>query len=261
MEKFIIAVDLDETLLGDNKVVSQRNKDALNKCKELGFIIAISSTRGYGSCERIAKEISADYVCCHSGNMIVKVDTEEIIYQKPFQKAEFQEMVKEFLPLTQKIIIDSVKGLYGDIDVQAPEDKDLVDTWGVKHLSLNEMLEKEIFKVCVWYEDSYKDKIIDFCEKKNYICRPMRGNNFMLITQKDSDKFYALKKLAELFEINISNIVVFGDDDSDALSIEKSGYGVAMANARESVLKKAKYVTSSNNDDGVACFLEDLFNF
>ena len=90
MEKFIIAVDLDETLLNDNKVVSQRNKDAIKKCKDMGYIVAISSTRGYGSCEKIAKEISADFVCCHSGNMIVKVSNEEIVFGKRnSQKGEF----------------------------------------------------------------------------------------------------------------------------------------------------------------------------
>ena len=259
MDKFIIALDLDETLLNDNKVVSQRNKNAIIECKKRGGVIAISSTRGYGSCEEIAKEISADYVCCHSGNMIVKTDTEEIIYKKAFQKAEFEEMLEAFLPLTSKIVIDSVKRLYGEFDENDENDKEMVKTWGVEHLSFKEMLEKEIFKVCVWYEESYKDKIIDFCERHDYICRPMRGNSFMLITQKNSDKFYALEKLAEMFKIGTANIVVFGDDDSDKMSIENAGYGVAMANSRESVLNAAKHITSSNNDDGVAEFLEKLF--
>lgn len=259
MEKFIIAVDLDETLLNDNKVVSQRNKDAIKKCKDMGYIVAISSTRGYGSCEKIAKEISADFVCCHSGNMIVKVSNEEIVYQKPFEKTELDEMVETFSKFTRKIVVDSIKNLFGEFDENEKADREMVETWGVKFLSLNEISQKEVFKVCVWYEENYKDKIIEFCEEKNYICRPMRGNSFMLITQKDSDKFYALEKLAEKFEIDIANIVVFGDDDSDALSIEKCGYGVAMSNSRDSVLKKAKHITTSNNDDGVAKFLEKLF--
>ena len=53
-------------------------------------------------------------------------------------------------------------------------------------------------------------------------------------------------------------LVVFGDDSSDKLSIKMAGFGVAVSNARPEVLDVAKYVTESNDEDGVASFLEKM---
>ena len=49
-----------------------------------------------------------------------------------------------------------------DYDENEKADREMVETWGVKFLSLNEISQKEVFKVCVWYEENYKDKIIEF---------------------------------------------------------------------------------------------------
>ena len=253
MEKYIIALDLDETLLKDDKTVSNRTLKTLQECKNKNCKIVISSTRGYGSCEKIAKQISADYVCCQSGNMIVEVDSENIIYQKAFSKPEIETMLKEFTLYTNNIMVDSVKNLYGGVADET------ATTWGVIPLKLEEIPQKQVFKVCVFYNEQFKDKIVEFCNNQNYVCRPMRGAPFMLITQKDSDKYYALEKLANILNVTPKQIVVFGDDDSDLLSIQKAGVGVAMSNSRESVLKNAKNIAESNNDDGVAKFLEKMF--
>ena len=83
----------------------------------------------------------------------------------------------------------------------------------------------------------------------------MRNENIMLVTPGGSDKFYALEKLLEILDIDIDHLMVFGDDTSDMLSIQKAGFGVAMENSREEVKEKAKIITSSNDDDGVAKFL------
>ncbi len=252
--KYIIALDLDETLLKDDKTLSERNKLAIAKCKEMGAIITISSTRGYGSCEEIAKEISADYVCCHSGNMIVDVSNENIVYKKGFNKSELTSMINTFSHFTKNIIVDSVKNLYGGIGDETAK------YWGVLPLPLDKIPNKEIFKMCVWYDNSFRKNIEQYCNTHNFICRPMRGAPFMLITPQDSDKFYALEHLAKLLNIKLENVIVFGDDDSDSLSIQKVGIGVAMANSNERVLKIAKNITSTNNNDGVAEFLENMFS-
>ncbi len=253
MSKYIIALDLDETLLKDDKSLSNRNKKAIEMCKNKEAYIVISSARGYGSCENIAREVSADFVCCQSGNMIVNVNNGEVVYKKGFSKSEMTDMIKTFSPLTKNIVVDSINNLYGGIGDETAK------FWGVIPMSLEEIPEIEVFKACVWYDENVKEKIIKYCDEHKYICRPMRGSPFMLITPPNSDKYYALEQLANILNVDMQNLIVFGDDDSDLMSIEKAGVGVAMANSRDTVLQKAKNVTSSNNDDGVAEFLEKFF--
>ena len=70
----------------------------------------------------------------------------------------------------------------------------------------------------------------------------------------------ALIELAEHLGIGIKNIMAFGDGDNDKSMIDTAGIGVAMANATTKVKAVADEITLSNNDDGVAEFLEKFFN-
>ena len=57
--------------------------------------------------------------------------------------------------------------------------------------------------------------------------------------------------------INDALYNAFGDDFGDQEMIEKAKIGVAMKNSQPVVLEHAKYVTLSNEEDGVAHFIED----
>jgi hydroxymethylpyrimidine pyrophosphatase-like HAD family hydrolase len=53
--------------------------------------------------------------------------------------------------------------------------------------------------------------------------------------------------------------MAFGDGQNDISMIETAGIGVAMDNATDEVKAVADSITLSNNDDGVAVFLEEFF--
>ena len=247
--KYIIALDLDETLLNSKGEVSQFSQEVLKRFKENGCIIAISSTRGYGSCKKIAKIISADYVCCQSGNMIVdKVGN--IVYKNGFSKQEIKDLIDLSKKFTKAIVVDSDTNLYGGLN------DDFAKSWGVIHQDVDSLANLDVYKFCVYFEPEYRKIIEEYCKQHGYVCREMKSDPYLLITPANSDKFYALEHLIKLTNLDLEHLVVFGDDNSDSLSIKKAKYGVAMANAREEVKSNAKYVTKSNNEDGVAYFLE-----
>ncbi|MBR4938874.1 MAG: HAD family phosphatase, partial [Kiritimatiellae bacterium] len=62
----------------------------------------------------------------------------------------------------------------------------------------------------------------------------------------------ALARFAEHLGCTIDNCMSFGDGLNDLTMIEAAGIGVAMANARDEVKSVADYITSTNDDDGVA---------
>jgi Cof subfamily protein (haloacid dehalogenase superfamily) len=251
---YIIAVDLDETLLNSNLEITNTTLETLAKCKDAGFKIAISSTRGYGSCEKVANLISADYVCCQAGNMIVDAD-KNIIYRHPFSKQELSDFIDYFTVFTDNITIDSDTCLY------SAASSDFSRSWGVINKPVSEIKEMPAYKICAYYDQSYKQEMKEYCKKHNFVCREMRGNDFMmLITPSNSDKYYALEQLINILNTDHSKLIVFGDDTSDLLSIQKAGFGVAMSNSKKEVLENAKYITLSNDEDGIAHFLNKTFN-
>lgn len=250
-KKYIIALDLDETLLNSKKEISVRTLNVLKRMKEYGCVLAVSSTRGYGSCLKTAEIISADYICCQSGNMIVDKKG-EIIYKNPFNQDEVANLIEEFKPHTKVFIMDSDKNLFGGLN------DDFAKSWGVSYCDLDSLKKINSYKMCVGFTPDIKDLITDYCNRHNYVCREMRTDPYMLITPGGSDKYYALEKLMEILNTDLKHLLVFGDDNSDLLSIQKAGFGVAVANSKEEVLKEAKFITASNDEDGVALFLENF---
>ena len=110
-----------------------------------------------------------------------------------------------------------------------------------------------------------EDKLDRFYEEnkealeKDYMT--MRNESYALeVLKKSSGKSNGLKKLCEYLDIDLENVAYFGDGSNDIESIKIAGLGIAMANASKEIKEAADYVTSSNDEGGVAEFLEKLFN-
>lgn len=69
-------------------------------------------------------------------------------------------------------------------------------------------------------------------------------------------KGMALLKLGEIFGISREEIAAFGDGSNDTMMLKTVGMGVAMANAMPEVKKAADRLTDSNDEEGVARFIE-----
>ena len=69
---------------------------------------------------------------------------------------------------------------------------------------------------------------------------------------KTAHKGNALKRFAEHLGYSLENCMAFGDGMNDFTMVEAAGLGIAMENAEPEVKRVAKYVTLSNDDDGVA---------
>lgn len=89
-----------------------------------------------------------------------------------------------------------------------------------------------------------------------------RGENLYGFINKNAGKIHAIKALAMLLNIQLSDIIAFGDDLNDIEMLEQCGFGVAVSNAINKVLEIADYVTDSNDEDGVAKFIEkNIFSY
>lgn len=79
-----------------------------------------------------------------------------------------------------------------------------------------------------------------------------RSEDFLEVTARGYDKGTAVTALSRIYNIPISQIMAIGDEDNDVEMLKTAGISVAMANATASAKAAAKYMTDTNNDDGVA---------
>ena len=57
--------------------------------------------------------------------------------------------------------------------------------------------------------------------------------------------------------IKLSNVIAFGDDYADIDMLKLSGTGIAMGNAIKEVKEAADIIIGSNDEDGIAVYLEN----
>ena len=62
--------------------------------------------------------------------------------------------------------------------------------------------------------------------------------------------------LADHMGIDMTDVIAFGDDVNDLGMLKLAGTAVAVSNAIDEVKAVADHVTDSNDQDGVAKFLE-----
>lgn len=75
-------------------------------------------------------------------------------------------------------------------------------------------------------------------------------------TKKNVTKENAIRKITEVCGFGTASIIAFGDDYADIGMLELCGTGVAMGNAIDEVKEKADIVIGSNDEDGIADFVE-----
>jgi Cof subfamily protein (haloacid dehalogenase superfamily) len=80
------------------------------------------------------------------------------------------------------------------------------------------------------------------------------------IVKSGLNKAVGLKVAAEYFQIPQDRIIAFGDEDNDLEMLEFAGKGIAMGNGIDQVKSIANDITISNQEDGVAVYLNDLLN-
>lgn len=73
------------------------------------------------------------------------------------------------------------------------------------------------------------------------------------------DKGLGLSLLAEHLGIPMNNVIAFGDGWNDISMLRRVGCSVAMGNAREEVKAAAMFIAESNEQEGIAKFLQYTF--
>ena len=86
---------------------------------------------------------------------------------------------------------------------------------------------------------------------------PFTGENWFCIADKSAVKWSGICALSTYMEIDISDIVAFGDDYNDIEMLRGCGIGVAVSNAISEAKDAANHICDTNENDGVAKWLEE----
>lgn len=225
-----IVSDLDETLLRNDKSISDYTLTTLKKIRALGAKFAIATTRNYAYAQTLIDLLQPDAMAV-SGGAVAYVG-EELTYCKVLPT----EIVTETLLLLEKLnatfVIDSNRGRFDQEQLaQIPSEAKVYQIL----LSLNAGAATELVALSptvavtpLWRADLYR------------------------LAHQEATKLTALQSITST--VNPQHVIAFGDDPMDVPML--SYYqGVAVANAQPAVRQAARYKTLSNQEDGVAHWL------
>lgn len=112
-------------------------------------------------------------------------------------------------------------------------------------------------KFCVEiFDDSVAEKLVACLPDCD--CLRFAGTVWYKFTKKEATKENAIMIACEICSIALDDVTAFGDDAPDIGMLKLCGIGVAMGNALDAVKEAADIVIGSNDEDGIANYLEQL---
>lgn len=263
----LVAIDLDGTLVTDEKELTPKTIETIKKASKKGVKIVLSSGRSFYRLERYIDALDLrkenQYTICFNGGMIVENTTKEILYSKNLDVEEVKEVIQLGKLLGLPIMIYARDTHYVE---EVPEviQKNTKNLMGMNlkivnfdELNFNEE-ENYIYKVC------FIDKPKIITEKRKEIPKEIIEKyeitssvpEYIEIVKKGIKKSEGIKKVMEKYHIQQEEVMAIGDGENDVEMLSFAGLGIAMENAKEHVKSFANDVTTSNNHDGVANAIE-----
>ena len=243
MKYFIF--DLDDTLLNNNKEVSEYTLKGINILKKHDFIIVINTARSFLATLDVANIIKADYLICNAGTLIYDKDY-NLIFKKTISIQDTNEII-ELIKSSDDVknfSIQTIKTLYTK-DFKYTQNNPIAT-----YTDFTSKLEEESVKILI---ASYEHKKWESVALK-YNYEIERYFNGIWCRISPSNKYLGNLSLFKLLNDNNPIDYVFGDDLGDILMIKNAYRGVLMKNSKLTNLD-LNISMYSNDDDGVIKYM------
>ena len=250
----LLLFDLDGTLLGGDKSISEKTILALNKCREKGILLGVSTSRSEQNSMTFLNKLMPD-ILISSGGALVKKGS-DYVYKAEFSESETRTMIDTARAVCGEdceIRIDTTDAHYWNYKV---DPKKLDQSWGDSIYTDFTDFSECALKMCVEIFDEGKAKML--AEKLEQCdCIRFSDGYWYKFTKRNVTKENAIERISDECGFGVESIIAFGDDFADIGMLKLCGLGVAMGNAIDEVKNKADLVIGTNDEDGIAVFLEE----
>lgn len=264
-DKYLIALDLDGTLLKSDKTISEKTKTVLNKIQNDGHMVMISTGRPYRASEMYYKELNLQTPIVNFNGAFIHhpLDAGWGTYHQPLPL----NTVKEIIEVTDHYSIHNIIAEVMDHIYLHFHDEKLIDIFklgnpDVTSGDLRRFLKNDPTSLLIHSDEENVKKINRYLSETQAEVIEQRswGAPFPVIeiVKHGINKAIGVKKVADYYGIPKNRVIAFGDEDNDLEMLDYAGYGIAMGNAIDAVKQVAKDVTLTNEEDGIAVYLEDL---
>ena len=267
MKYKLLVLDVDGTLLNDEREISKRTLAALLKVQQMGVRIVLASGRPTYGLMPLAKTLElgnyGGFVLSYNGCQIIKAQNGEILFERRINPEMLPYLEKKarkngfaiFTYHDDTLITDSPDNEYIKNEALLNNLKIIREdefSTAIDFAPCKCMLVSDKEKALIGLEQHWEKRLagtLDAFRSEPY---------FLEVVPCGVNKATTLGALLEHLGVTREEVIAVGDGVCDVTMLQLAGMGVAMGHSQDSVKVCADYVTASNEEDGVALAVEKL---
>lgn len=267
MKYKLLVLDVDGTLLNDEREISKRTLAALLKVQQMGVRIVLASGRPTYGLMPLAKTLEignyGGFVLSYNGCQIIKAQNGEILFERRINP--------EMLPYLEKKARKNGFAIFTYHDdviiTDSPDNEHIKNEALLNNLRI---IREEEFSTAIDFAPCkcmlVSDKEENLIGLEQHWKRRLAGTldtfrsepYFLEVVPCGVDKANTLGVLLEHLGVTREEVIAIGDGVCDVTMLQLAGMGIAMGHSQDSVKVCADHVTTSNEEDGVALAVEKI---
>lgn len=265
-----VMIDLDGTLLTDDKKITDFSYQILQNLYNKGIKIIIATGRGLSRAKQLTEKLDFDKIILANNGAIIysssNIAMDEDLMLDSNVVDKLSALSKEYGIRPYFFVENKCALLIQDEDdkkyyVDSVGDESEIMTISERNLPVNDCVSMIMISA-----KNHILKIVDTIKNNPHVTYHIHTKYFpqnirMLEVQNvNTDKYKRAIALLEHFGIKNDEVVAIGDAHNDLEMVVNSGLGVAMKNSDDILKQQADIITQyTNEEDGLAKFLEELF--
>ena len=262
MDTKMIFLDLDGTLLNNEKKLPQVNREAMDAALEAGHKVLICTGRPLSSAIKLLPLFGLDKPGCYAitfnGGLIYDAGAKKAIYKKT-------------LPLDQVKYVFEKAYEYGGIHIQTYTDEGFICEYDTPESRFYEKMThcdrkvvKDIFEELNGEEpckmlsiaygcdrahiEGFRESMLEYAEGKMDVC--FSCYEYLEFMPAGINKVNSIRWMCEYLDIPMENTIAVGDAENDITMLQTAAVGAVMKNASEDIKKLGTYITEKDNNEG-----------
>jgi len=257
--KKLIAIDLDGTLLNNKGRVSEVTSEVITEIRDQGHKVVIATGRHTNSALPIAEQLQlTDAVVCFNGALVMDLEKN----QAGLAHSYVQSDIKNLIELVREWGYGYITSTQHSYHIE-PQFRHLmnfftgIDTQAVETNSLGKIAQP-ILKTSIVGSEEEINQIERYVQPAiPHLSAVRSGEESIDVMSRKANKGAALQWLANYYQVKQEDTISFGNYYNDISMLKYAGTGVVVDNAPDQVKQEADIITYSNEENGVAQFLEE----
>lgn len=255
LERRLIALDIDGTLLSSQRKPLDSTVKALKTLREAGHLVIIATGRSRLLAGEVIHQLGCtNYIICNGSAAFLD---HEQIYKHTLDREALTRMIEFASDRQVDIALFGLDSFARVTNFDEPKVLEAMESFGQKApgFEADYFSQHEVYQGCAFYDQSMDEEFqAAFPE-----FRLVRWHkNSVDIIPNPGSKAQTILALAKKVGIKPENIITFGDGNNDIEMLNLAGTGVAMGNAATHVKEAANLVTDTNDQDGIYKALRQL---